>query len=266
MRSCIGHGEMNSHIPNRVDFAYTIHTGQAPLFGHEHYLFDAQTSVITQDADGDEINSNLYLPRNLKILVGDHRVVSLFSDLRRLSCRLNHERRLQDSDFKLAICSIQYRLLSLENSVNGSMAECLRLAMLVFLTTTFEIPERAGQRYPYLSDRFRESCCGISAEGPKSEAWNDFMMWLLIIGGVSLFGVDEVWLRELWEKVFPSNETWQTVRDRVKKFLWIDVLHDKLGKEMFNIFRGDGVDDLTAKKSKSSAWWLSGWGICPLEL
>ncbi|OIW26042.1 hypothetical protein CONLIGDRAFT_516779 [Coniochaeta ligniaria NRRL 30616] len=263
----------------RVDLAYSLHTGQAPLFIHAGFLSHAQDNSITslppgddQDPDaGDHYESSPdddphpNLPATLQPLLPDQRVTSVFSDLRRLSHKLNHRHRLRDSDFKLAICSIQYRLLSLESPPDNTLSECLRLSMLVYLTTTFEIPESAGQRYPHLSDRFRESCCAILSGGPTSGVWNDFAMWLLVIGGVSLYGTDETWLREHWRRVAPAGETWSVARKRVKRFLWIDALHDKLGEEMFEALNRDGVDQM-ARKTRGSAWWVSGWGVCPFEM
>ncbi|KAH8895985.1 hypothetical protein GQ53DRAFT_36401 [Thozetella sp. PMI_491] len=270
----------------RVDLAYALHTGQAPLFIHPGFLAYVQPSAVTSgtphgshikdDSDNSDYPSSslsspisprsyLQIPKVLETLLDDSSVVSVFSDLQRLSCSLNHRRRLQDSDFKLAICSIQYRLLLLEGTLDDTMAECLRLAMLTFLTTTFEIPEGPGQRYPHLSRKFRESCCALIGDSMPGML-SGFATWLLVIGGVSLYGLDEDWLCKRWRSLVPVGASWYEVRRGLKTFLWIDAVHDRLGKEMVNTLDQNGARKMATGKTKSSPWWLSGWGICPLEL
>ncbi|KAB5578293.1 hypothetical protein GE09DRAFT_545805 [Coniochaeta sp. 2T2.1] len=292
----------------RVDLAYTLHTGEAPLFVNfdEGFLADqtqplyitshqnshsgidtdilGDTSVdgaslpsLTPDVEEgicpklasilDQPDTYPQLPAILKPLRDDDRIAAVFCDLQRLTQILNNYRRLKDSDFKLAVCSIQYRLLSLDHVFPpATLPECLRLAMLVFLTTTFEIPDR-GKRYPYLAARFRASACAMLELYEPRAVWedvrDDFVLWLLVIGGVSLYGVEEEWVRNRWRKLVPEGEMWYTTRMRLKQFLWIDALHDKLGEEMHDALRGDKKP---LPKVGMSKWWLSGWGICPLEL
>jgi hypothetical protein len=172
---------------------------------------------------------------------------------------------MRDSDFKLVISRIQYRLLSLSNTLDDSLSECLRLAMLAFLACAFEIPEKSGRRYPYLSQTFRTSCLAILDDARISEMWPNLVIWLLMVGAMSLYGVDEDWLCNKWRAVVPATATWNDTRARLKGLLWIDVLHDKLGEETFQAL--SCRDSKTVLKiTKSSAWWMSGWGVCPLEI
>jgi hypothetical protein len=266
-----------------ADLAYTLHTGKDPLFAQSWSLHQFKTRTPTPPNSSDQYNldggSNCHLQLHSSIFPHSHRcvsdtlehlfidlrVVSIFSDLQQVSDEINHQRRLQDSRSQLALCSIQYRLLTLRGVPVDTFSECLRLGMLVFLTTTFEIPEAPGQRFPCLAQRFRDSCSAVLLEDPHSETFNALSMWLLVIGGVSLFGLGDDWLRECWRKVVPGFITWYEARNNLRKILWIDALHDKLGKEMFDAFTRNDVGDAMAHKTKTSAWWLSGWGMCPLE-
>lgn len=254
---------MQLKLCHSVDLAYTLHTGQPPLF------IDANSGPPTDSlaesvAIAPCVECDAQLPPVIKTFLDDDRVASVFVDLQRLSCNLNHRHRLQGLDLKLAICSVQHRLLMLDGNTEGHMAETLRLAMLVFLTTTFEMPEKTGQRYPFLTRRFQESCCALIARAAASEVWNDLLLWLLAVGGMALLGPDEAWLRREWRKVMPAGEEWPLVRRRLKRFLWIDALHDKIGRDLFHVYAQDDGDE-AVKLPRTGAWWLSGWGMCPLE-
>jgi hypothetical protein len=93
----------------------------------------------------------------------------------------------------------------------------------------------------------------------------DFVMWVLVIGGVSLYGLKESWLCNRWQKLVLVEMTWYEAQRRIKSFLRVDVLHDKLGKEPFNYLNHHEPRDTADKRGMSSPWWLSGWGIWPLE-
>jgi hypothetical protein len=96
-------------------------------------------------------------------------------------------RRLRDTGFRNFICSIRHRLLRLQSTLDGILGGCLRLAMLVFLATTFPV-SGTKVRYPYLASRFRECCRAVEAATPQLQ---DLMLWLLTVGATSIYGVDE---------------------------------------------------------------------------
>ncbi|KAH8645837.1 hypothetical protein BX600DRAFT_504149 [Xylariales sp. PMI_506] len=279
----------------RVDLIYALHTGDRPLFADailQPYYSDTTspsslsvgslryTNVGNNSIHGyllvgrphlpsiDSSDLQTRLPRPLERLIHDTKLSNVFHDLQYLSNELNNRHRLQDIDFKISICLIQYRLLLLKpHTSHDAVSECLRLAMLVFFTTTIQIPEGAGERYPYLACQYRESCCQVlSREERKPDNRGDLLMWLLLIGAMSLYGLEEKWLCEGWRKVVPADITWSEARNRLKELPWIDTVHDSLGKEAFEMLHEGYMDEATAKKRNTSAWWLSGWGICPLEL
>lgn len=62
------------------------------------------------------------------------------------------------------------------------------------------------------------------------------MRWLLIVGAISVFevGADiDKWMRERWRTDVDSNIDWEEARTQLKGIMWIDALHDGIGKKAF---------------------------------
>jgi hypothetical protein len=272
-------------MSSRVDLIYALHTGQTPLFlTHKVFSANAREKAISFK-NSDEISarenaiprsyiglpalpsdfpdSRSSFPRVLDpILDADDAVAAVFYDLQYFCSEVSRQRRLQDPDFKAAICSIQYRLLQLQNTRNDIVSEGLRLTMLAFMTTTFQIPQSAGQQYPNLARRLHNSCHELLSQDQKLDVWNDFMMWSLLIGAMSLYGVQEDWLCAEWKRIVPADMTWAAALSRFKTLLWIDEVHSTTGQEAFEALQ----TGKNLKRGRASAWWVSGWGVCPLEM
>jgi hypothetical protein len=171
----------------------------------------------------------------------DGRLVVIFRDLRYFAGLMNaatgSNRRLRDTEFQNFICSIQYRLLQLQSTLDGTLGECLRLAMLAFLTTTFQIPGTKVQ-YPYLASRFRECYCVVEAATSQLQ---NLVLWLLTVAAISVYGVDEPWLRERWQVDVPSL-VWPEARRRLQEIMWIDAIHDEPGRYAFGVMGHHEVD------------------------
>jgi len=145
-----------------------------------------------------------------------------------MNAAASSNRLLRDSEYENFASSIQYRLLRLQGELDDDLNECLRLAMLAFLTITFPLPGRPA-RYPYLASRFRECCCAVEAKTPFLR---DLMLWFLIVGAISVYGVDEPWLYQHWQAVVPVMQ-WHEARRRLQGIMWIDAIHDETGKQAF---------------------------------
>lgn len=161
-------------------------------------------------------------------------LVTIFGHLRYFAGLLNlaavsSKHRLLDNDFQNCYCWLQYRLLQLQNTFDNAFDESLRLAMLAFLTTTFQIP---GKRvvYPYLSRRFQECYLAVDINTPKLQYLS---LWTLVVGAMSVWDAEEPWLGERWGTVV-GESTWPEIRGQLKDILWIDFLHDKAGKRVFD--------------------------------
>jgi hypothetical protein len=112
----------------------------------------------------------------------DGRLAIIFRDLQYFAGLINattsSNRRLRDTEFQSFTYSIQCQLQQLQSMLDDILGECLRLAMLAFLTTTFQIPGMEVQ-YPYLTNRFRECCSTVEAATPQLQ---DLTFWLLTVG------------------------------------------------------------------------------------
>lgn len=167
----------------------------------------------------------------------DQRIITIYHDLRYYTDILNQahatKRKRTAAEFQKVICSIQYRLIQLQGSVEDILSECVRLAMLAVITTTFQV---SGSRlqYPYLAKRLKERCFALEISTTESQ---DFMLWVLIIGVIALYGTEEEWLRRRWQGVV-SVTTWPEARSRLKQIMWINAIHERPGNRAFQILNG----------------------------
>lgn len=168
----------------------------------------------------------------------DSRVSAIFYDMQQYTSLINGEhstkQRRPESEFHMIICSLQYRLLELESTQCDLLSECLRLAMLAFLTTTFQFPG-VRARYPYLTNRFRKCCRAVKLRNSAEKI--ALMSWLLVVGAISVFNVDteDEWMPARWTAIF-GDATWEETRSQLKKVMWIDALQDNIGKKAFRKF------------------------------
>ncbi|KAI1842911.1 hypothetical protein JX266_010929 [Neoarthrinium moseri] len=209
----------------RVDLAYSLTTGENPLF------FNSPISLNPIfDTTGVSNGAPEYSPTAVGIR--DQRLANVFQDLQYYSRVMNeasmtkHKRR--EAEFQSVICSIQYRLIQLQGAMENILDECLRLAMLAFLSTTFQVSGKSFQ-YPYLAKRFCECCLAIEAARQPAR---DLMLWLLTVGAIALYGTNELWLQQRWIDDVPEID-WGEARRRLKNVIWLDAFHDKPGQRVF---------------------------------
>ncbi|KAK4044293.1 hypothetical protein C8A01DRAFT_31610 [Parachaetomium inaequale] len=240
----------------RFDLAYAVSTGKSPQFfrdpiswspifeplspisyGSSPNLEDADDQSSSSSSSSSPSPSPTRLSPALDFL-HEPRIIAVFHDLLQFTLLLNtsssdpshHIPLLRDTEYQNYICSIQYRLLRLQGKLGSILDESARLAMLAFLTTTFQV---AGQRapYPHLERRFREFCRATDAEAPS-----EVTLWLLIVGAMAVFhidGEDAGWMAELWRAHIPAGWDWAEAHKRLREFPWIAVLHDQAGRAAF---------------------------------
>ena len=170
----------------------------------------------------------------------DPRLAQCFVDLQRFAAAVNAatpDRPMPSTVFQGIVSSIQYRLIALQETLADFLAECLRLGMLAFLTTTFQMPGNVV-RYPYLARRFRD--CYRAVE--KTPELADLVRWLLVIGAVSVCGPEEAWLRAGWavDVAGEEKQSWGRTRERLRDVMWIDGLHDEPGRAAFEALNSSG--------------------------
>lgn len=177
----------------------------------------------------------------------DSRLTVVFNDVRHLVHLINvhfsKNTKFHGEAFQASISSVQSRLLMLKDLLEGGSAvdETVCLAMLAFMTTTFQIPRR---KVPYgdLRRRLRKAVERAWVERGGSEVG----IWVLVVGAISVLdtGEDEAWLVKKWAEVAENGVEWEEVRARLQRVLWIGCIHDSLGREAFGKMNGRGMVEI----------------------
>ncbi|KAF7560023.1 hypothetical protein G7046_g4130 [Stylonectria norvegica] len=188
----------------------------------------------------------------------DPRLAIVFRDLEELVYSVNeHNSRnslLGGSLFQTCLESIQARLTQLQDQIQNSTDQCIHLGMLAFLSTTLQVP---GKRFPYtyLAGRLRDAYQTLPAS--LSELKN-VALWLLIVGAISVLEPDEPWLRSLWAEVVVSGLTWEEARKQLQGVMWIECIHEELGRAAFAKLTTEVQSMETSERSSSSTMDPSG--------
>ena len=188
-------------MSSRIDLCLSLNTGNAPIF----------TTTVPVAVPSDLVKSSCAkkypfpLGSSLDDILGDE-LPAIFRDLQYLAQRVNHAKSpghdMQESELHGAIWLAQYRLLQLHGTLQHLITECMRVAMLAFLTTTFRV---LGSRVAYrcAADQLRNLCCTIEI---STDQMRRLMFWVLMIGLIAFFDHDEQWLSEKWRDVSPVTQ------------------------------------------------------------
>ena len=187
-------------------------------------------------------------------------LAEVFNDLQLLCSILNSDCPQRDAlsptDYQSRICSAQYRLLRLQGSLDTILAECLRLTMLAFLASTFQIPG-TKLHYPYLARCWRDCLCALEVAQLDHR---EMFLWMMMMGATSVFTEDATWLRDRWEAVAPPQMAWDEARGQLKAFLWIDAIHDRRGLQSFDALNPGTVrEDKKENGNTAARRWGNGW-------
>lgn len=248
---------------SRADFAHYLHTGSAPI-----YFKDAMASSHFPDAnarlgvDLDEVDLPPTSVPDPILSLGEQDIAIVFQQLHTFSRDLNllkaNKQKISQNAFQNKLCLLQSRLLGLQGKMQSILAECLRLAMLAYLTTTFQIPWNAV-RYPFLAKNFRT--CYSALGSPESQS-QGIRLWFLTIGAISLYGLHDPWLRERWQADIPRPRQWREAEQILRQFPWVDAIHGRLAESAFNVLQF-GVD---LGPEDTEVLCASGWAICALSM
>ncbi|KPM41160.1 hypothetical protein AK830_g5428 [Neonectria ditissima] len=214
---------------DRVDLMASLCTGARPLFSTDSISWN---SVYCRPLTLEVSDGAIPLLRVVQSL-DDWRLVNIFQDLQNLTRLINEHVGsnvlFSGNAFQTAVSSIQTRLLGLQESLNDTVAEALRLGMLAFLSTTFQVP---GHKVPYkyLSNQLRISCHAIE---PSTPELRDILFWLLMMGLISALDVDEVWVRSKWALACGLTSSWAQARERLQTVMWLDCIHEQEGRRLF---------------------------------
>lgn len=165
--------------------------------------------------------------------------------------------------FLQSMTAILYRLL-LRKYPRGSLNEAIRLSLLAFASPVFLHWNRVELAAEYFTFAYRDTLAELDLEANKVEP--NELVWLLMVAAVSMSHESHSiawltpWLKESlaackvkrWLSPWLRESlgtcgiaTWEDVKGMLDEVLWIDILFDRLGKNVFNAtFSGGAVSEL----------------------
>ena len=182
----------------------------------------------------------------------------VWEDIREFCKRVNlaHTtgRKIEPRLFQEIMVSLQYRLLytdRLPDYGSTQMTEAIRLGCLSFTTSIFLNVGGIHSRYHNLSSQFKLVLEAL--ETPTSKCDWEHRFWLFVVGAISVLRPDvNIWLKVPLSKCQSALHitTWSEAKLCLKKFLWIDVLHDINGEAVFEQCRDKSDAELATPARK----------------
>ncbi|TVY13988.1 hypothetical protein LARI1_G008670 [Lachnellula arida] len=210
----------------RADLTMALLTDRKPLFFSDGICWEP---YIAKNA------SRKTLPTHMAGL--DSNLLHIWADLREFTRSANLAfqtgQKIGCILFQEILVSVQYRLLLLDVSA-GSLDEVVLVGMLAFATNIFLQMQGLGIRFDALSSRLRG--CLLGLRGLEDDATVELKLWLLFVARMpdSVSEIDS-WIEAEMKKTLGALglKKWEAVKDILKRYLWIDVLHEKGGKDAF---------------------------------
>ena len=128
--------------------------------------------------------------------------------------------------------SVMYRLLYMRYP-SGSLNEGVRLILLAYCYHGFLQWRDVKLPCPHLQNVFREGTLALQQNGEVSAR---FILWMLMVGAVSIFDVQkDEWLgATLRYHARSQQRSWTEVQDILKSFLWIPLLDDEPARSIWD--------------------------------
>jgi len=130
------------------------------------------------------------------------------------------------------MASVMYRLLAMDFET-GSTDEAFRLGLLALCYCVFLRWQGMTLPLSHFPTDFKSSIVNLKLKRGFHER---AMLWLLMVGGISVFSdPEDRWLKGCLQQhlVTCHITSWDEVRKSLKSFIWISPLHDKPGKDVF---------------------------------
>lgn len=221
----------------KADIEYALQTCSYPCFYRDEFPRETIETILGQAVAQTDLFSALDA---VGVYSPELRCVA--ADLMRVCYLLNNCRtyfKLEPYAFQEIWTSVSYRLLYRYPLAGGRPEKDSENAWhlgLLALATTFLFRSGHFQRLSYdlLAERFRDAIQATSTNDQMKES--TFVLWLLFIGAVSVFGAkDRSWLLPQVKRCLISLniDNWRTARKEMRRFPWIDVAHDEAGHELW---------------------------------
>ena len=169
----------------------------------------------------------------------------IFDDLISVAHFLNNKPpcvRIEPFTYQEILISISYRLLhlcspaDLTHAFQTDLEELCHFSMLAMITTLFFQHGAFGHLVAYktLTERLQSA---IERASKTEFMYDPIFLWALFTGGISVFrnASNKAWF-SLLIKAYLSRfriDDWTDARIEIKKFPWIDIVHDCPGIELW---------------------------------
>lgn len=172
----------------------------------------------------------------------DDELAKAWSIVKQFSARINlaykTRRKLPKELLLDAMASIMYRLMHMSYR-HSSLDECIRLGLLAYSSSIFLQWRGTTMSFHSFSTDYR-AC--LTSSHFLDLLPHYLQLWILMTGAVSILKEEDYqWLKPQLLSITNSCglHSWYQARDTLHSVMWIDLLHDHLGKRYFNSVFGD---------------------------
>lgn len=141
--------------------------------------------------------------------------------------------RMQPATIYGTMIAVMYRLLYMTFTA-GSLDETIRLSLLAFTNHIFLQWQDVK---PPCHHQFRDAYRNYLQIHALDTVPPQLQLWLLMIGAISIFDVSEdPWLSDYLRRQVKKCRinTWKDLQGILKSFMWIPLLDEKLGEEVYS--------------------------------
>ena len=164
----------------------------------------------------------------------DQNLATIWSVMQRFCSVVNiiaeTQQRLSGETIHDTMASVMYRLLYFKFEA-GSIDEAIRLSLLGLSYQVFFQWQDMKLPHPHFPSSLKK--CLVNLKTNKGFP-PTIMLWFILVGAISGLS-DDIWLKHhLREHIRLCRvKSWGEMRDILKSYMWIDLLHDKPGKDVF---------------------------------
>lgn len=151
----------------------------------------------------------------------------------------NFKAKIIEETFLHNMGSIMYRLLH-QRFQKGSYDETVRLGLLAFASPIFLHWNREEFHTWHFTSSYREALAMFHSTGPNDLEPQEHL-WLLMVGALAMAHEQQpdgiAWLGPWLRMSIELNgvSSWDDMRDLLGSVLWVGVVYDKAGKEVFDL-------------------------------
>lgn len=211
----------------RCDICVALHSGAKPLFFNDPTI----EPFLPYPDQTASLDKQVGFPDNI-----DNRLARSWEAMKNFCSQINSaaqtKRKFPEELLLNTMASVMYRLFHMKFEL-GSVNEALRLGVLAFSSHVFLQWKDDKRAYLHFPAAYRD--CLVSLRSWETIP-SRLLLWLLMIGAISVFTKDEAWLKP-WLRGnidLCGIQSWNEMRDSLDSFLWIGYLHDKPGKNIFD--------------------------------